>query len=69
VNGKIRQEAPMDEMITSVSETIADLSRFHTLYPGDLIMTGTPAGVGAVVAGDILEGSAEKVGALRVKIV
>jgi fumarylpyruvate hydrolase len=69
VNGTIRQDAPMDEMIWSVSETIEDLSRFHTLYPGDLILTGTPAGVGPVVVGDFLEGSAENVGTLRVKIV
>lgn len=69
VNGETRQDAPMDEMIWSVNETIEDLSRFYTLHPGDLIFTGTPAGVGPVVVGDVLEGSAEGVGSIRVEIV
>lgn len=69
VNGEMRQDAEMDEMIWDVRETIEDLSRFHTLYPGDLIFTGTPAGVGAVVPGDVMEGSADGVGALSVRIV
>ncbi|MEQ8443135.1 MAG: fumarylacetoacetate hydrolase family protein [Alphaproteobacteria bacterium] len=68
VNGAVRQSAPMDEMIWSVNETIEDLSKYHTLYPGDLIYTGTPAGVGPVVSGDLLEGAAEKVGAISVRI-
>jgi len=68
VNGETRQSAPMDEMIWSVDETIEDLSKYHTLYPGDLIYTGTPAGVGPVVSGDLLEGAAEKVGHIKVRI-
>lgn len=69
VNGETRQDAEMDEMIWNVRETIEDLSKFHTLHPGDLIFTGTPAGVAAVGKGDLLEGSAEGVGALSVKLI
>jgi fumarylpyruvate hydrolase len=68
VNGAVRQEARMDEMITSVSESIAALSRLHPLHPGDLIYTGTPAGVGAVVSGDVMRGEVERVGAIEVRV-
>ncbi|WP_322889479.1 MULTISPECIES: fumarylacetoacetate hydrolase family protein [unclassified Yoonia] len=56
VNGEIRQSALLSDMVWSVPEIIADLSTLYTLLPGDLIMTGTPAGVGAVVRGDQMEG-------------
>ncbi len=56
VNGEIRQNAVLSDMVWSVPEIIADLSTLYTLMPGDLIMTGTPAGVGAVVRGDLMEG-------------
>lgn len=56
VNGETRQDATLAELIHSVPAVIADLSKFYHLHPGDVIMTGTPAGVGAVVAGDMLEG-------------
>ncbi|GAA4224225.1 fumarylpyruvate hydrolase [Sagittula marina] len=52
VNGTLKQEGDLAEMIWSVPEVIAILSRTLTLRPGDLIMTGTPAGVGALVPGD-----------------
>lgn len=68
VNGNSRQDADMEEMIWNVRETIADLSRFHRLQPGDLIFTGTPAGVGAVSPGDRLQGGAEGVGEIAVAI-
>lgn len=55
-NGEIRQDATLAELIWSVPEIIAHLSGFYRLRPGDLILTGTPAGVGPVVAGDRLEG-------------
>ena len=57
VNGTVRQEAKLSDMVWSVSEIIADLSSLYTLMPGDLIMTGTPAGVGPVVSGDALRGT------------
>ena len=59
VNGEVRQEAPLSDMIHDCAAIVADLSRFYHLRPGDLIMTGTPAGVGPVVAGDVLQGSVE----------
>ncbi|MBE0413156.1 fumarylacetoacetate hydrolase family protein [Yoonia sp.] len=57
VNGAVTQAAILSDMIWSVPEIIADLSTLYTLQPGDLIMTGTPAGVGPVVAGDVLYGT------------
>lgn len=59
VNGTMRQDASLAEMIWSVPEIIAHLSRFYHLMPGDLIYTGTPAGVGPVGAGDKIEGMIE----------
>ncbi|MEO1638118.1 MAG: fumarylacetoacetate hydrolase family protein [Pseudomonadota bacterium] len=56
VNGDRRQKAVLGDMVWSVAEIIADLSTLYTLMPGDLIMTGTPAGVGPVVKGDVLRG-------------
>ena len=54
INGDIRQEADLAEMIWNVPEVIAYVSRFYRLEPGDLIYTGTPAGVGAVKVGDAI---------------
>ena len=54
VNGKRRQSATLDEQLWSVAEQIAYLSNYYDLEGGDVIMTGTPAGVGAVVPGDII---------------
>jgi fumarylpyruvate hydrolase len=59
VNGTLRQNALLADMIWSVPEIIAHLSRYYHLAPGDLIFTGTPAGVGPVVAGDQIEGVIE----------
>lgn len=56
VNGETRQDASLSEMVWSVPEVIAHLSTLYHLQPGDLIMTGTPAGVGPVGAGDWIEG-------------
>lgn len=56
VNGKARQEATLAEMVWSIPELISHLSHYYHLGPGDLIYTGTPAGVGAVVTGDHLQG-------------
>jgi fumarylpyruvate hydrolase len=68
VNGQARQSGDLSDMIWSVPEAIAYLSTLFTLQPGDLIFTGTPAGVGAVVRGDHLEGSIEGLGLLRLRI-
>ena len=56
MNGETKQDATLADLIWSVPELIAHLSRFYHLQPGDLIYTGTPAGVGAVVAGDTILG-------------
>lgn len=59
VNGVLRQDASLADLVWSVPELIAHLSRYYHLVPGDLIYTGTPAGVGAVVAGDSITGSVD----------
>jgi len=69
VNGAVRQQGDLSEMIWPVPGIIAQLSRLFVLAPGDVILTGTPAGVGAVVRGDVLEAVVEGVGALRLRIV
>ncbi|WP_114394855.1 fumarylacetoacetate hydrolase family protein [Oleisolibacter albus] len=69
VNGTLRQQGDLGDMIWSVAEIIAHLSRLFVLQPGDLIFTGTPAGVGAVVAGDVIEASIAGVGRLRNRVV
>lgn len=68
VNGEVRQETDLDQMIWSVPETISYLSGLITLYPGDVIMTGTPAGVSAVVPGDTLVGHVDGLSDLTLKI-
>jgi fumarylpyruvate hydrolase len=68
LNGKIRQSGNLNQQIWKVEETIAYLSRFLALAAGDLIFTGTPAGVGRVVRGDRLEGHIDGVGELEVTI-
>ena len=56
VNGEVKQDATLAELIWKLDEIIMDLSKFYHLRPGDVIMTGTPAGVGPVVAGDKITG-------------
>ncbi|MGU3399307.1 fumarylacetoacetate hydrolase family protein [Brucellaceae bacterium D45D] len=62
INGEPRQSGDLNQMIWKVSETISYLSSLFELQPGDLIFTGTPAGVGAVKRGDRLEGRVEGIG-------
>ena len=54
VNGNLRQDAKTDDMIFSCRKLISLASKFYTLYPGDVILTGAPAGVGQIVSGDII---------------
>jgi fumarylpyruvate hydrolase len=68
VNGVLKQSGDLKDMIWNVNETIEHLSRAWTLQPGDLIYTGTPAGVAAVVKGDVMEGSVAGLGTLRVAV-
>ncbi len=59
LNGDIRQSAQLSDMVWSLPEIIAHLSQFYHLQPGDVIMTGTPAGVGPMQVGDQLRGEIE----------
>jgi fumarylpyruvate hydrolase len=67
-NGEIRQRATINELIWSVAELISDLSRLYHLEAGDVIFTGTPAGVGPVAPGDVLEGAIEGLPSLILSI-
>ena len=69
VNGIEKQHSNIDQMSWSVPEIISHLSRYFELKPGDLIMTGTPEGVGAVTVGDLLEGGIDGLGRLRVRVI
>jgi len=62
VNGQLRQDGVLSQMIWSVAEVIAEASRLWRLAPGDLIFTGTPEGVGAIARGDRVTGEIEGVG-------
>ena len=68
VNGTQRQSGDLSQLIWNVAETIEHLSAAWALAPGDLIFTGTPAGVAAVVAGDVMEGAIAGLGTLRVAV-
>jgi fumarylpyruvate hydrolase len=69
VNGETKQQADLSQLIWSVAETIAHLSRYFELFPGDLIYTGTPEGVGPVVAGDLMHARLAGFDDLSVRVV
>jgi fumarylpyruvate hydrolase len=69
VNGVLRQRTDLSQLIWNVPEIVAQLSRLYMLMPGDLIYTGTPDGVGAVVPGDRIVVAVEGVGAFHAEIV
>lgn len=69
VGGVDKQRSDVDKLIWSVPETIAYLSRFFTLQPGDLIMSGTPEGVGPVVAGELMRGGVDGLGEIAARVV
>jgi fumarylpyruvate hydrolase len=69
VNGVRRQQGDLADMVWDVPHTLAFLSQYYELLPGDLVFTGTPAGVGAVVAGDRLDGRIEGLSPLSIAIV
>ncbi len=68
VNGDTRQDADLDELIWNVAESIAELSTLFELAPGDLLYTGTPAGVGALVSGDEVTGGIDGIDEIRITI-
>jgi fumarylpyruvate hydrolase len=69
VNGQRRQTGDLSQLIWNIPETLAYLSGLFTLAAGDLIMTGTPAGVGAVKKGDVMKGGVEGIGEIEVRVV
>ena len=69
VNGQIKQDGDLAMMIWNVPDTIAYLSTLFTLMPGDLIFSGTPAGVAAVARGDVLEGHVDGLPVLKTTMV
>ena len=69
VNGVDRQRSSVAQLIWNIAETIEHLSAAWELQPGDLIYTGTPEGVSAVVTGDVLEGGVDGLGSIRLKLV
>jgi len=68
VNGKVRQSGDLQQMIWSVPQILAQLSNYFELLAGDLIFTGTPAGVGALVSGDHVSASIAGIGNLQFQI-
>lgn len=69
VDGVVRQRANTRDLIMTVDDLIAFASSFYTLYPGDVLYTGTPEGVGPIMPGETIEASIEKVGAISVAVV
>jgi fumarylpyruvate hydrolase len=68
VNDEIRQDAGLNELIWNVSESVAELSTYFELAPGDLLYTGTPAGVGPLVRGDEVTGGIDGIDEIRITI-
>jgi 2-keto-4-pentenoate hydratase/2-oxohepta-3-ene-1,7-dioic acid hydratase in catechol pathway len=68
VNGELRQQASTAEMIIGIAEQIAWASSYYTLHPGDIIMSGTCAGVGQVLPGDVMDCEIEGIGAMAVTV-
>jgi len=68
VNKEPRQSGNISDLIWKVPELIADLSKYYHLQPGDLLYTGTPAGVGPVEPGDVITGSIDQVGQIELTI-
>ena len=69
VNGEIKQEGDLAQQVWKVPEIVANLSSYIRLLPGDLIMTGTPAGVGSLQIGDVVTGEIENIGTIDLNIV
>ena len=68
VNGEPRQDASTSDFILGVGELIAWASSFYTLHPGDVLLTGTPQGVGPVRPGDVMRARIDRIGAMQVRV-
>ena len=68
VNGEVRQQANTRDLIIGIADLIVFASSFYTLMPGDVILTGTPEGVGPIKPGDVLDSSIAQIGSMQVKV-
>jgi 2-keto-4-pentenoate hydratase/2-oxohepta-3-ene-1,7-dioic acid hydratase in catechol pathway len=68
VNGELRQQANTRDLIIDIADLIVFASSFYTLMPGDVLLTGTPEGVGPIKPGDLIEASIAEIGAMQVKV-
>ena len=68
VNNETRQDAHTSDLIVKVADLVAWGSTFYSLHPGDVLLTGTPQGVGPVKAGDVMEATIERIGSMRIAV-
>jgi 2,4-didehydro-3-deoxy-L-rhamnonate hydrolase len=68
VNGEVRQQANTRDLIIGIADLIVFASSYYTLHAGDVIMTGTPEGVGPIQPGDVIDASISGIGQMRVKV-
>jgi 2-keto-4-pentenoate hydratase/2-oxohepta-3-ene-1,7-dioic acid hydratase in catechol pathway len=68
INGEVRQKANTRDLIIDIADLIVFASSFYTLMPGDVLLTGTPEGVGPIVPGDVLDASITGLGEMRVGV-
>ncbi|MEZ5756778.1 MAG: fumarylacetoacetate hydrolase family protein [Emcibacteraceae bacterium] len=68
VNGDVKQDSDIDQMIAGTAKIISELSELYTLEPGDLIFTGTPSGIGPVVSGDLMEAGIDGIDTLTTRV-
>jgi len=69
VNGEVRQDATTNLMLHGIAELVAHVTAFTTMYPGDILLTGTPAGIGEILPGDMVSVSIENIGTLTNPVV
>jgi 2-keto-4-pentenoate hydratase/2-oxohepta-3-ene-1,7-dioic acid hydratase in catechol pathway len=68
VNGETRQKSNTSDLIIGIADLIVFASAYYTLMPGDLLMTGTPDGVGPIKSGDIIDARIDELGSMKVKV-
>ena len=68
VNGETRQKSNTSDLIIGIADLIVFASAYYTLMPGDLLMTGTPDGVGPIKSGDVIDARIDQLGSMKVKV-